>query len=84
MNGAELIDKRCRRSIAMILGVKEREVDRFLPPEVQVKLRKVVIDTLNDFATMAIDVLECSCHDDTVINELWMNKLAEIHAVLVP
>lgn len=82
MNGNELIEKRCKRAIAVILGMKEREVDKHLPPEVSFRLRKVVIDTLNEFATMAIDVLDCST-TPSILNELANERLAEIHAAVV-
>lgn len=79
----ELIDKRCRRSIAVVLGVKEREVDRYLPPEVQVKLRKVLIDTFNDFSNVVWDVVESFEGTQVLVNDIWIEKLEEIYAAVV-
>lgn len=75
----ELLAKRRDRSIAIILGTKEREMDRFLPPEVSVTFRKVVLDQINDFYDLALDVLR-SLDDGTVIlNQEYLTKLDEIH-----
>jgi hypothetical protein len=74
----ELLDKRCKRSIAIILGVKEREADFMLPDDVQRKLRKVIIDQLNDFCSLATDILE-SASQGVVFNDLWLQKLDAIH-----
>lgn len=74
----ELLDRRCKRSIAIILGVKEREADFLLPDDVQRKLRKVIIDQLNDFCALATDIVE-SASRGIVFNELYLKKIDEIH-----
>ncbi len=79
---ADLLDRRCKRSIAIILGVKEREADFLLPNDVKQKLRKVVIDQLNEFCSLATDILE-SASDGIVFNELYLQKLDEIHDAVV-
>lgn len=78
----ELLDRRCKRSIAIILNVKEREADFLLPDEVQRKLRKVIIDQINEFCSLATDILE-SASRGVVFNELWLEKLEEIHSAVV-
>jgi hypothetical protein len=77
-NLQDLLDRRCRRSIAVILGVKEREVDKFLSPEVAAKLRKVIMDQLNEFSSLANDILD-SATKDIVFNELYLEKLEAVH-----
>lgn len=80
----ELLGRRRDRAIAAILGVKEREVDKHLPPATQRLLRKVVLDQLNDFTAMVGDILASMGTDNSVIlNEYYLRKIAEIHEVVV-
>lgn len=80
MSGLEnLLERRCKRSIAILLGLKEREIDPFLPPEAQQKLRKAILDQLNDFCAIATDILESSSQD-VVFNELWLDRLEQMHS----
>lgn len=70
----ELVEKRCRRSIAIVLTAKEREADPYLDAGAQARLRKVIMDQFNDFAAMAIDVIE-SLESGSIPNELWFEKM---------
>lgn len=86
---ADIIGRQRDRSIAAILGVKEREADPHLPPAVRAKLRKVVLDQLNAYTGLVMDVLESlsAGQEDgsaIVLNTLWLDKLDEIHAAVVP
>lgn len=78
----ELLNKRRDRVIAIILGVKERECDEYLPPEVSAKLRKVVLDQVNELCDLASDLLR-SEPEATVVNEIFLQKLEEIHEAVV-
>ena len=78
----ELLEKRCKRSIAITLSLKEREVDFFLPYEVQQKFRKVIIDQFNEFSSLATDILE-SASRGVVFNQIWLDKIDEIHEAVV-
>lgn len=79
----ELLLKRRRdRSIAIILNVKEREADVHLPPEVARKLRKVVLDQLNEFHEVCVDVLESVDNGDVVLNERYLRKIDELHDIV--
>lgn len=82
MSTKDLLAKRRDRVIAVILGCKERECDQFLPPEAQARLRKVVLDELNMFTDLAID-LAATKSNDFVVNELFHRKLDEIHEAVV-
>ena len=53
----ELLAKRKNRTLATIMNVKERECDQHLPPEAQAALRKVIMDTVNDFYDVCLDVI---------------------------
>lgn len=79
----DLLAKRRDRVIATILGMKERDCDRYLPKDAQVKLRKVVLDQINEFYELTCDVLRSLDTDDIVMNDLWLQKLDEIHAVVI-
>lgn len=74
----ELLEKRCRRAIASVLATKDL-ADPFLPPELQSSLRKVVLDQFNDFTSLAADIID-ALERDSIVNELWLAKLEEMHA----
>lgn len=80
----ELLEKRRNRGIAIILGVKERECDEHLPKEASQKLRKVVLDQMNEFHDLVNDIFDSVDSGDVVLNEEWLRKLDEMHQALVP
>lgn len=80
---SDILAKRRDRSIAIILGVKERECDQYLPPEAKAKLRKVVLDQMNEFYDLCCDVMRSLDSGDAVLNERYLEKLDEIHRVVV-
>lgn len=82
MNAEELVERRKDRAIAIILRMKESECDEFLPAGVRTKLRKVILDQLNDLAEVVTDILKASTSDTVVVNEFWLEKLMEVHAVV--
>jgi hypothetical protein len=71
---AELLAKRRQRCMAIVLTVKEDEVDTYLPPEVSRKLRKVVLDQFNDLYTFAVDLIG----SDPVVNDAYLAKFEQI------
>lgn len=73
----ELLEKRCRRSIAVVLSAKEREADQYLSLDAQQRLRKVIMDQFNELTLLAIDIVE-SLESGSVVNELWIEKMEEI------
>lgn len=79
----EFVDRRCTRSVAIIMGVSEREIFPALTPAQQRKLRAVVRDTLYDFRTVVTDLLEGLDTGEVVLNELWLEKLEQIHRAVV-
>jgi hypothetical protein len=80
---ADMLAKRRDRCIAIVLGVKEREIDEFLPPEARSKLRKVVLDQINDLHDACVEVMRSFDTGDSVINQLWLDKINEMHDVIV-
>lgn len=75
-----LLKRRRDRAIATVLSFKEREVDIHLPPEVAQKLRKEILDQINDVCDLALDLLS---PEDVIWNELFMQRLDEIHDAVV-
>jgi hypothetical protein len=80
---ADLVARRRDRAIAVLLGIKEREVDKYLPPEAQALLRKAILDQLNDFHSLVMDVMRSLDTGDVGLNELYLDKLTEIHEAVV-
>lgn len=76
----ELLARRRDRAIATILNVKERECDEHLPAHARAALRKVVLDTVNDFYDVCIDVAKSLDNDSVVVNQAYIErKLDEIY-----
>lgn len=79
----ELLSKRRDRAIAIILSVKEKECDSYLSSEASASLRKVVLDQLNDYTSLCIDILNSYSNDTVVLNEDYLAKIDDIHEVMV-
>ncbi len=75
----DILAKRRDRAIAIVLGVKERECDRHLPPEARQKLRKVVLDQFNDLHDIAMDLVRSLDNGDVVVNEMYLERLDAIY-----
>lgn len=78
----DILAKRRDRAIAIVLGVKERECDKHLPPEARQKLRKVVLDQFNDVHDLAMDLVRSLDNGDVVVNELFLERLDAIYDVV--
>ena len=78
-----VLARRRDRAIAIILSVKEREVDamlRSLPGgrDASDALRKVVLDQVNELADLASDLVQA--HSGAVVfNEYFRERLEEIY-----
>ena len=73
---ADVIDRRKDRVIAILLGMKEREVDHLVPSSTSLKLRKIILDQMNDFSDFVIDIVK-SLEDGSgsVLNEHYFLRL---------
>lgn len=78
----DLIEKRRDRAIAKILGVKEREIDPHVPAYVSQKLRKVVLDQVNEFADVILDVMGSLDSGEVILNEAYLERLGQIHEAI--
>jgi hypothetical protein len=74
----DILAKRRDRAIAIVLGVKEREADRHLPPDARQKLRKVVLDQMNDFHDLAVDLVRSLDTGQVALNEEYLTKLDDL------
>jgi hypothetical protein len=81
MRAEEILKKRRDRAIAIILSVKEREVDPKLPngPEgrrASDALRKVILDQVNGFYDLARDIASSSEVETFEFNpEIWTRRI---------
>lgn len=76
---AAVLAKRKDRTLAVILGVKEREIDQHLPPDAQRRLRKVILDGVNDFYEMVVDVMGSLDSGDVVLNQDYLDKIDAVY-----
>jgi hypothetical protein len=77
-----LIEKRCRRTITVILSAKERDLDGYLPDDVGAAYRKVVLDSVNDFHNFIMDILRSVDDDSVTLNDLYLKKIDEIYEAI--
>lgn len=79
----EMLGKRRDRAISIILGVKERECDPYLTREQSQKLRKVVLDQVNDLVDFALDVYHSLDTGEVVLNDVYLAKLDQVYEIVV-
>lgn len=88
MRADEILKKRRDRAIAIVLSIKEREVDPILNGAdggvaASRALRKVVLDQLNEFCDLALDVAGSGDLGTFEFNpNVWTQKINEIHRVV--
>lgn len=80
----EMMARRRDRCIAVILGLKERECDQYLAKDASEKLRKVILDQVNDLYAFNLDICNSLDQPDegVVLNEYHLNRLDEIHQMI--
>lgn len=81
MDDKTFLGKRRDRAIATLLGFKERECDPYLPDDVSQKLRKEILDQINELCDIAFDLL--SAAGGPGANQLYLDKIDEIYDKLV-
>lgn len=79
---ANLIAARGNRVTASILGYLDEQVyPRFdIPVEAKKKIRQVVLDQVNGFKDLAIDIVKS---DTDHINDFYVQKMDEIHTAVM-
>lgn len=79
----ELLTRRKNRAAAIILGVKDDECDFYLPEDVSKSLRKAILDQMNDFYDVCVDVIESLDNESYVMNDHYLEKIDEIYMCIV-
>lgn len=74
---AQLMNRRRDRAIAIILGLKEKDIDEYLPKDIQVKFRKLILDQVNDLTSFALDLIRSLDDPNIVPNEVYWDRLEE-------
>ena len=82
MDFSEVIAKRRDRALAIILGFKERECDSILPQDVRNKLRKIILDQINDYHEFVMDLLNSTDSNTVIFNDAYYERLSEIETKL--
>ncbi len=76
---ANLIATRGNRTTAMVLSWLEENVYEFLDDGLQHRTRQMVLDNINVFKDLAIDIVKS---DTAYMNEIWLEKIDEIHEAI--
>jgi len=83
----DVLARRRDRGIAIILGMKERECDKYLSKEASGKLRKAILDQFNEFYEICVDVMRSLDSGDVTLNEHYVErieeKLSELHSAVL-
>lgn len=76
MDDKEFLGKRRDRTIATLMGFKEREVDQYLPKDVSTRLRKEILDQVNGLVDTAFDLLGAG------VNQEYLDRI-EAHLTTI-
>lgn len=77
----EMLAQKRNQAIAIIMSVKEEEVDSYLPDDASYSLRKVVLDQINAFHNLAHSLLK-STADSVELNQYYLDLISEMHDVV--
>ena len=71
------------RTLAVILRYKDDFADVHLPDNVSARLRQIILEEVNRFYDAAQNLVD-DAQPGYVLNELYFEKIQEIHAAVVP
>lgn len=71
----DMLSRRKDRSIATILSYKDEQLDQYLPTEVSMAFRKLVLDQLNDLYDFSLDLLRSVEGGSVTINQAYVERL---------
>ena len=80
MDSKNLLDKRLKRCIKSILNSKERMVDPFVPSDISSQFRTVILDEINSFYSIIIDIIDESSNQEFLD---MLEMIEDIHEKLV-
>lgn len=78
-----MLKRRRNRSIATILGIMDRECASQLSEATHQRLRKVILDQINDLCDVIHDLAASLDTGEVTLNEYYLNRIDEIHQSLV-
>lgn len=70
----KVLFRRKQAACASLLSFKEDNIDEFLPKEVSAKLRKEILDQINNLYESCLDVIESSEGSFVIMNELFNER----------
>ena len=76
----ELVRKRCRRTVAIILSVAEEQMDQD-SNQFQV-LRKTILDQVNEFQDLCLDIMDSLDNDTVILNEEYIIRLDALYELV--
>lgn len=74
----EFLSRRLKKTIAEILGSKERDLDPYVPEELSRQFRKTVLDSLNRYHDVVVDAVDMVDTGTIVINEEYLTVLEDL------
>lgn len=74
MSASTIVARRRDRCIASILSFKEDEIDQSIDPHIAAQFRKLILDSINDVCSLAIDLLD----ESVLLNEIVVDKIDEL------
>lgn len=77
-----IIESRSKRVCRVILDAKDEFCDANMDHEDSMVFRETVLDQVNDFKNLCIQLVEAVDVGAVSVNELWLEKLDEIHKQL--
>lgn len=79
----KILARRRDRMIATILGAKEEFCDPHISQEEASEIRKVILDQINDYYDLCVDLLRSVQPEGLIMNQDYLEKLDEIHQALL-
>lgn len=74
----DFVKKRRDRVLATILSYKEANVDRYLPQAERENLRRVILNNVNDFNDLVLDMLKATAEPQVEMNELYLEAIKKL------
>lgn len=71
----KVLFKRKQATCASLLSFKEDFIDEYLPHDISVKLRKEILDQINNLYESCLDVIESSDGSFVIMNELFKERM---------
>lgn len=74
----DFVKKRRDRVLATILSYKEANVDRYLPQVERENLRRIILNNVNDFNDLVLDMLKATAEPQVEVNQLYLDAMKSL------